>query len=223
MKRCPYCRIEVGGDPVKCPLCQSKLTGQGEEAYFPRQTVLKRRSFLYKLQMYIVWIIMIAALGIDLLLDVRIPPSSSVHYSLILVMWLIAFEFAIMRQFRKGMGSAAGRVTAMVLIILALLAVTAYYYGFFSLTVNWIAPSAIGAMMIANFVLAMTDSKGNAMAYLLLDLLVGILPCLILGIRKMPCPITWTICMLLGIILFVGAVIFKGRTVAGEIQRRLNV
>ena len=64
MRTCPYCKIEVGGDLIKCPLCQSKLTGEGEAAYFPKQTVFRRRSFLYKLQLFIIWILVIVAVGI---------------------------------------------------------------------------------------------------------------------------------------------------------------
>ncbi len=222
MKKCPYCMIKVGGDLTKCPLCQSKLSGEGEGEYFPAPTALKRKSFLYKLQLFIVWAVIITALAIDFLMDVRIPPSSNVHYSLILTMWLIAFEFAIMRQFRTGTGSAR-RITMMVLIILALLVVTAYYYGFYWLATDWIAPCAITGMMIANFVLAMVDDRGNAMVYLLTNLLIGIVPYIVMYIMNRSVIITWMICMLSGIILFVGAIIFKGRSVAGEIRRRLNV
>ena len=222
MKTCPYCKIKVGSDTVKCPLCQSKLTGDSDGPYFPKQTVLWRKSFLYKLQLFIVWAVVIAALGIDFLLHVRIPPSSSVHYSLIFAMWLITFEFGIMRQF-KNSGGSSRKVTMMVLIILVLIIVTSYYYGFFRITIDWIAPCAIAGMMIANFVLAMIDRRGNAMVYLLTGVLVGVLPYIILSISHRKPSITWIICMLIGIILFVGAVIFKGRSVAGEIRKRLNV
>ena len=222
MKTCPYCKIKVGSDTVKCPLCQSKLTGDSDGPYFPKQTVLWRKSFLYKLQLFIVWAVVIATLGIDFLLQVRIPPSSNVHYSLILAMWLITFEFGIMRQF-KNSGGSSRKVTMMVLIILVLIIVTSYYYGFFRITIDWISPCAIAGMMIANFVLAMIDRRGNAMVYLLTGVLVGVLPYIILSISHRKPSITWIICMLIGIILFVGAVIFKGRSVAGEIRKRLNV
>ena len=222
MRTCPYCKIKVGGDLLKCPLCQSKLSGEADATYFPKQTLLRRKSFLYKLQLFIVWIVVIAALGIDFLLDIRIPPSSDVRYSLILSMWLIAFEFAIMRQFRSHGGSSR-KVTMMVMIILILLTVTSYYYGFFTLTTQWIAPCAITGMMIANFVLAMVDKNGNAMVYLLTNVLIGILPYIVLSASHRRAGITWVICMLTGIILFIGAVIFKGRSVAGEIKKRLNV
>ena len=28
MKHCPYCKVDIGGDPKKCPLCQSKCKSQ---------------------------------------------------------------------------------------------------------------------------------------------------------------------------------------------------
>ena len=45
MKKCPYCKVEVGGNPEKCPLCQSKLMGEGDRAYFPVQDTMKFRSW----------------------------------------------------------------------------------------------------------------------------------------------------------------------------------
>ena len=222
MKTCPYCRIEVGGDLKKCPLCQSKLSGEAEEPYFPRLTVQKIKSFLYKLQLFIIWIIIITGLGIDLLFGIRLPWFPDVHWSLILSMWLIAYEFGIMRLFRKGVGSSR-TMTMMVFIILALLTVTSYFFGFMQLTLDWIAPAVITGTMIANFVLAMIDKKGNAMVYLLTNLLVGVLPYIVLHFINRAMPATWIICMMISVILFVGAIIFKGRAVAGEIRRRLSV
>ena len=222
MKNCPYCQIEVGGDLKKCPLCQSKLSGQSAGPYFPKQTTQKIRSFLYKLQLFIIWTVIIAGLGTDFLFNVRIPYFPQVRWSLILAMWLIAFEFGMMRQFTKGTGSSR-KVTMMVFIILALTMITSYYFGVLQFTLDWIAPIVITGTMIANFVLAMIDKKGNAMVYLLTILLVGVLPYIVLHFRHKETPATWIICMLSSIILFVGAVIFKGRVVAAEIRRRLSV
>lgn len=222
MKTCPYCRIEVGGDLKKCPLCQSKLSGEGEKPYFPKLTTQKIKSFLYKLQLFIIWTIVIAGLGVDFLFDVRIPGFTDVRWSLLLAMWLIAFEFLIMRLFRKGSGSAR-TMTLMVFIILILLSVTAYYFNMLDFTLDWIAPIVITGTMIANFVLAMLDKKGNAMVYLLTNLLVGVVAYFVMRMRSDNTLATWIICMLISVILFVGAVIFKGRTVAGEIRRRFNM
>ncbi len=222
MKTCPYCKIEVGGDLRKCPLCQSKLSGEVGAPYFPKLTTQKIRSFLYKLQLFIVWIVIIAALGVDFLFDIRIPYFTTVRYSLILAMWLIAFEFLIMRLFKRGAGSSR-TVTMMVFIILSLFLITAYYFGFLEFAFDWVAPVVITGTMIANFVLAMIDKKGNAMVYLLTILLVGVLPYIVLQFINKAAHPTWIICMLVSVMLFTGSLIFKGRSVIGEIRRRLDM
>ena len=222
MKKCPYCKVEVGGNPEKCPLCQSKLMGEGDRAYFPVQDTMKFRSFLYKLQLFIVWVVIIACLGLDFLVHLRLPGLPELHWSLLVAMWLVAFEFLIMRQFKPGMGSAR-KVTMMVLIILAMLSVTAYFLGFLQITLDLIVPVVITGAVIANFVLAMVDKNGNAMAYLLSGLLCGVIPSIVLFIVKDRMPVAWMVCIIVSLVLFAGVIIFKGRLVAGELQRRFNV
>ena len=222
MKKCPYCKVEVGGNPEKCPLCQSKLMGEGDRAYFPVQDTMKFRSFLYQLQLFIVWVVIIACLGLDFLVHLRLPGLPELHWSLLVAMWLVAFEFLIMRQFKPGMGSAR-KVTMMVLIILAMLSVTAYFLGFLQITLDLIVPVVITGAVIANFVLAMVDKNGNAMAYLLSGLLCGVIPSIVLFIVKDRMPVAWMVCMIVSLVLFAGVIIFKGRLVAGELQRRFNV
>ncbi len=222
MKKCPYCKIEVGGDADKCPLCQSRLTGEASEAYFPVRDTLKFRSFLYKLQLFIVWCIVITGLGLDFLFDIRIPAFPGLHWGLIIFMWLVVFESVILRQFTPGTASAR-TVTVMVIVILAMLLVTAQCFGFMWLAWDWIVPVVITGTMIANFVLVMVDRRGNAMAYMLTGLFFGLLPCLVLYLRYKTMPITWMICTIVGVVLFAGAVIFKGRVVASEIRKRFSV
>lgn len=222
MKNCPYCKIEVGGNLKKCPLCQSKLNGEDERSYFPRQTTLQIQSFFYKLQLFIVWAVIIASLGVDFLFHLRPWPTLTFHWSLLVFMWLVVFEFGIMRLFKKGISSSRV-LTLFVFIVLIMLMVTAYYIHCFRLVTDWVTPIVVMGTLIANFVLAMLDKKGNAMVYLLTNLVVGILPYVVFYFSERDCPVTWIVCLLVSVILFVGAIIFKGREVVGEIQRRLNV
>lgn len=220
MKNCPYCKIEVGGDLKKCPFCQSTLQGEGERDYFPKETTLQVQSFFYKLQQFIVFTIIILSLGLDFLCHMTM--GLSFHWSLIVTMWLVVFEFGIMRLFKKG--TASSRIlTLMVIIVLVMVMITAYYLGFFEFTVNWIVPIALMATLVANFVLTMMDRNGNAMVYFLSNVLFGAVPYVVFYIRQRECPITWIISLLVSIILFVGAVIFKGRSVISEIEKRYNV
>ena len=222
MKNCPYCKIEVGGNLKKCPLCQSKLNGEGERQYFPKQTTLQIQSFFYKIQLFIVWAVVIMSGGLDFMFGLRVWPGLHIHWSLIVAMWLIVFEFGIMRLFKRGISSSR-IMTMFVMLVLVMLLVTSYYIGFFLIVAEWVCPIVIMGTIIANFVLAMIDKSGNSMVYLLTNLIVGIFPYVVFHFTERDCPIAWIVCLLVSVILFVGAIIFKGREVVSEIQRRLNV
>lgn len=221
MKNCPYCKIEVGGDLQKCPFCQSRLSGTDEAPYFPNQNALRIRSFFYKIQLFMVWAIIILCLGIDFLFHVTIPHYPSLHWSLLVFMWLAVFEFWIMRLFRKGLSSSR-IMTIIVFVVLIMLLITTYYVGYFGLMISWVVPIVLMGTMIANFVLAMIDKNGNSMVYLLSNLLVGVTPYIVLYVLQRDCPEAWIVCLLVSVIVFVGAIIFKGREVVSEIQRRLS-
>ena len=222
MKKCPYCNIEVGGKPVRCPLCQSRLSGEGEAEYFPVQKELKLQSFFYKLQLFIVWTIVIVSIGLDFLFDLRFFSRPALHWSLLVAIWLINFEFTVLNLFKRGTGSA-GITTRFVSVVLILLMITAYFIGQIRFMIVWVVPIALMAMLVTDFVFAMTDKNGNSMVYLLMNLFIGILPYIAFHTFQRNCPVTWIICLMASIILFVGAVIFKGREVASEIQKRLNM
>ena len=233
MRKCPYCKIEVGGDLEKCPICQSKLMGEPEVEYFPKPVSLQRRAGFYRIQLFVVWVIAILGLSAEFLFHVKVPEFDNVYWSLILIMWLIAFEFLVMRQFKPGTGSAR-RVSSMVYIILILLVITTYFFNFdfkvfwvdvntFHFTLHWTMPVVLIGSIITNFVLTMIDKKGNTMSYFLANLLVGVVPYIFLYFLGKGTPIAWIVCMILSVILFIGAITFKGRTVLNEIQRRFNV
>lgn len=223
MKHCPYCKVDIGGDPKKCPLCQSKLSGEGEELYFPHvKEAYKTQSLFYKLQLFAAWVVLIVALGLDFVLKLRLPGYPDLHWSLLLAMWLMVIEFGIMRRFKPGRGSA-GKVTAIVLITLACLLVTASYLNFFDVTLQFIVPIVLTAMIVADFVLAMVDKHNNNMAYLLTGLLIGVLPSLGYFLIHWRLTVTWTILLIVSVVLLAGVIIFKGRAVAAEFQRRFNI
>ena len=222
MRRCPYCKIGIEGDLVKCPLCQSKLTGDGEEPCYPKFEAQKKRSLFYKIHLSLAWGLLIIGLGLDFMIGLRLPGYPDLHWSLLLAMWLMVFEFGIMRQFKPGTGSA-GKVTMLVLITIVTWCITAYFFGLLKITIDLAVPIALAATVTANFVLAMIDKNGNTMSYLLSGVFMGIVPSVIFFFVRSKMPLAWAVCLMVSVILFAGAVIFKGRAVAAEFQRRFHV
>ena len=222
MRQCPYCKVKIAGLHYKCPLCQSKLMGDNEGPVFPKPEAQKKRSIVYKLQLFFVWVVLIVGLGLDFMLGLRLPSFPDLHWSLLLALWLVTFEFGIMRQFRPGTGSA-GKVTMLAIFMVAVWCVTARYFGLLEPTVDIAVRSALGATIITDFILAMIDKEGNNMAYLLSGLLLGVVPSVIILFLRDPMPLAWSICLMVSVILFVAAIIFKGKAVKGELQKRFHV
>ena len=100
MRRCPYCNVGIEGDLLKCPLCQSKLSGTGEDPCYPKFEAQKKRSLFYKIQLFLAWGLLIVGVGLDFMVGLRLPGYPGLHWSLLLAMWLMGLEFGIMRQFK---------------------------------------------------------------------------------------------------------------------------
>ncbi|MCR4688920.1 MAG: hypothetical protein K5745_05130 [Saccharofermentans sp.] len=222
MRRCPYCKVGTEGDLVKCPLCQSKLTGEAQAPCYPEFEAQKKQSVFYKIQLAVVWGLLIVGIGLDFMVGLRIPGFPDLHWGLLWAMWLFGFEFGIMRQFKPGTGSA-GKVFMLGLITLALWCVTAHCFGFMDVTLDIVIPSALAATITANFVLALVDKNGNSMSYLLSGFLLGVVPSLIVFFISYKMPLAWAICLMVSLGLFAGSIIFKGRAVAEELKRRFHV
>ena len=79
------------------------------------------------------------------------------------------------------------------------------------------------ATITADFVLALIDKNGNTMVYLLSGLLIGIVPSIICYFVSDKMPLAWAICLMVSIILFAGTMIFRGRAVAAEFQKRFHL
>ena len=222
MRECPYCKVKIAGLHYKCPLCQSKLMGENEAPLSPKPEVQKKQSIIYKLQLFFAWVVLIVGLGLDFMVGLRLPGFPNLHWGLLLAMWIVTFEFGIMRQFRPGTGSA-GKVTSLSLITLALWFITARYFGLLQVTIDLAIPTAIGAVVITDFILALIDKEGNTMPYLLSGMLLGVVPGVIQMFFRDEMPLAWSICTMVSIILFVAAIIFRGKAVKAEFEKRFHV
>lgn len=221
MKHCPYCKIDVGGQLTNCPFCQNALNddGSGDVAHWPAQTTLQKQSVLYKLQLFLVLSAMIIALSLDFLFHLN---DGHLHWSLLLSMWLMAFEFGLIRLFKKNF-SPSRILTLFVLIIAVLIMATGFFTGYWSLAAGIIVPWLCIGTLVANFILTLADQIANAMVYLLSNILLGVLPYLVLFVMGKDIPLAWIICLITSVIIFIGSCIFRGRDVLSELQRRFNM
>ena len=236
MKYCPNCELSVGGTFEYCPLCQNELIdkdtrndGDIENVrnmnadwkdanyYFPDCNKLKTQSFWYKLQLFI----MCAATFICFAIDFLIFYDSEIHFSLIVLLWVVGFQLLLNKLIKRHSLPSYFIFYISIYIGVALLP-TAYYLHFFDLCVDYIIPGICMLALVLNFIFCMLDTTGNAMVYMLCNILIGLLPSIILIAINGMAPLMWIICMMVNVVSIFALVIFVGPKVRNEIVKRLN-
>ena len=86
MKFCPHCKINIGGNLEKCPLCQNLLTGEGEADYCPKIEIkTKTRHTVFRFILFGV----IATIIINLALDYLFIEAEHPSWSPLVLAWLL--------------------------------------------------------------------------------------------------------------------------------------
>lgn len=217
MKKCLNCDMEIGGNIDTCPLCQNSLTGEATANNWPSPSGLKARAFIYKLQLFLVFTAIAVGLSLDFLLEL----NNGIHYSLILALWLLVLEFQLRSNIRRNF--VISRIVSNgILYSCILLLITGYFFGFFDLTAFLIVPIMLGTALLANMTFSMIDTTENALVYLLGNILLVIVIYIILRLEHIETGLVWTICLMVSLVSLIGIIIFKGRKVSNEIQKRMN-
>lgn len=218
MKRCLNCDIEVGGDIEVCPLCQHGLTGEASESNWPYLASLKTKAFLYKLQLFIVLAIVAVGLGLDFLVGL----NDGRHWSLLGTLTIVIIELTL-KSFLKKKSVASKYVSVGGFWLAVILFLTAQCYGFLPPVINLVFPIALSAVIVADFVLTLIDKTGNALVYLLVNILFALVIYGVLFFRKYEMSLSWNICLMIGVVSLIGMFVFLGRKVTSEFERRMNI
>ena len=217
MKNCLNCGISIGGDRETCPLCQNSITGEGTANNWPDSEKLKKQAFWYKLQLFIVLSIVIVGLGLDFILEL----NKGKHWSFIVAIWLIVAEL-VFRGFLKKSPVVAKILSIGVLHISLLLILTSWYYEFLNPVIYIVIPILMSVTLCANLVFSLIDTNENAMVYLLANILAGLVAYAVLELGYKSRTLSWTICLMISAVTLLGILIFKGKKVLSEIQKRMN-
>ncbi|MCM1046191.1 MAG: DUF6320 domain-containing protein [Candidatus Gastranaerophilales bacterium] len=220
MRICPHCKIKVGGSFKECPLCQSHLQGDPSPNRWPSAASLQQRSLALKLMQFL----LLAGCVICTALDFLILKSPHFHWSVIVLVWSTVFLWLFMRFFYNH--HSIPRVLFQTMIVASALAVwTEYYIDYRGVCVDYIVPLFYSGILVLNFIFSFVDAgfTENALVYILLNILVGVIPYIAMFLHRGETPVTWTICLITSVITFLGLLIFKGRTLWTELQKRLHL
>lgn len=227
MNTCPHCHIKVGGDSVYCPLCQNRLPGPAEAAYFPPTAPrIHRASLLYKIIAFILLALVVVAGAFDFLLIAE--PHR--HFSILQAVWSVAVLLVLRAALRRRFNGPR-QIFNLLLLVSALLVFTDWFNGYTGYSLDLVVPVLCCVALVCNFVFAFLHSRftANALVYLLMNIGIGVLPYILLFLRidyagRLDAhSIPWVVCLILSIITFLGLVIFRGRDLLNEMAKRLHM
>ena len=201
MKHCPHCHIEVGGPGRYCPLCHTPLAGgdDGEAPYFPPSPPPGQRM---PLAMKLVLFVLLAA-----------------------VVVCVAAALLLCRALLLGSRNAP-KLLFQILIGTALVAYFLdRFLGLGGVSFLYVIPILCSVTLALNFIFAFINRRftENGLVYLLLNIAVGVTPYIALTVMRARTPLTWVICLIVSVITFLGLVIFKGRALRAELEKRLHL
>ena len=224
MKYCPKCQANVGAPFEYCPICQNELHAISESkesnelAWYPGCRSLKKMSLVYKIQLFVFLSICVICLALDYLYKLH----GEIHWSLIVVLWIMGIEIVI-GPLLKRKRVPAYFLTMVAILITCIFAITAYFIGDMKVCTHIQIPIIVLVTLAVNFVFSLTDKSGNALVFALCNVLVGIIPNMVMLSRYRETPVLWSVCLIVSIILLLALIIFKGKQVYNEIEKRLNI
>lgn len=220
MKLCSKCCINVGGEFQYCPLCQSELSGESSELYFPHAEELKKKSMIYRIQLFV----SISAVIITLFLDYMIGLHGKIHWSNISVFSIVVIQIVLKRLIRRQNINLHYYIFHLSITAAFILMIISYYLNFWNFSWSYIIPSLVMMVIGSLFFLCLKDRTGNVMAYLLAAVSGGIIiPALVLLFFRPDFLLLWKICLMVSAVVIAAIGVFKGSRALNEIHKRLHM
>ncbi|MCR4922435.1 MAG: hypothetical protein K5931_00285 [Lachnospiraceae bacterium] len=219
MKNCPNCKINIGGTFEECPLCQGALLGDATVDHFPVSANVKQRNLIQNIILFL----LLSAAVLTLIVDFIFIGGKHIHFGLIVTLWVFLIIY-INYRFMRNHDILSQMITLVMMLASFGAVVTELIIGYRGISVHYIVPAFITAALVANFVLSFIDKAGdyNVIFYILWSVLLGVIPFLVLLIRGSRASIAWDICFVISLLVLIGLMVFKGKKVISEVQKRLH-
>lgn len=219
MKTCPNCKIQVGGADF-CPLCQGELVGVTTLPIFPKVEPAQRKlSMFYKVISFCLLAACVVCVAVDFM-----NTKTNLHWSMMVLLCVVAF-LIMLRIFMKPNPNVPRLLFQLLLGVSLVVLLCDWFVGFPGFSIDYVIPIFCSVTLILNFILAFLQKTytENGLVYLLMNILVGVVPYLIIIFGAHAHPFAWQICLVISVITFLGLVVFKGKGLWIELQKRLHL
>ena len=221
MLYCKNCKIYLSGQYKCCPLCQGDLTGAADKTGNVFPVIPKRIKTYHTL---LAWLVFgsVAAAAVCIAVNLILPSGS--RWFLFVICGIISFWISLVLVLKKKRN-----VPKTILWQVGVLSLLAYFWdlftGFRGWSLNYVLPILCTSAMVAMAVIAKVRKLDiqNYILYLVIDCVFGILSFTLLVIGRTTKVIPSAICFASTIIFLAALLIFQGKALFAEIQRRFHL
>ena len=220
MQECKKCKITIRGDKRCCPLCQGRLSGEPEDAAFPR---IKRLPLTVDAFFRIAtFLAVLAEIALGMICFVHGGWIHGIEIAMIVILFALG-DLAVAIYYR---GNMIKLITVQAYIIMGALLYVNFRFGRgFLWSLIWVIPLMFIALMITTLTIARIGGLilRDIMLYVVLDVLMACLQAIPIwkGINKYPYPAAVSVALMLAIAAFV--IIFRFNDLKNASAKYLNM
>ncbi len=219
MKHCEKCNVDVTGNRKICPLCQTMLSGEGEEELYPYiPTFYNKHRFMIKTGVFA----SLSACIISIAVNMMIPQSGKWSSFVLLGMACIWICLYIVI---KKCDNIPKTILYHVVIISLLSVMWDKFTGWHGWSVDFVIPSICIVAMIATVVVVKIFKKHlrNYIFFIFMNAVFGILPSIFYSAQLVQIRYPSLICSALSIIIIFWLLIFQGREIFIELKKKFHL
>ncbi len=219
MKHCEKCNVDVSGNRKICPLCQTLLSGTGEEEVYPYiPSFFNKHKIMIKTAVFA----SLSACIISVAVNSMIPQSGKWSSFVLLGMaciWLCLYVII------KKHDNIPKTILYHVFIISGLSILWDKFTGWHGWSLDFVVPSVCIAAMIATVVVVKIFKKHlrNYIFFIFMNALFGILPSIFYTAKLVHIQYPSIICSALSIIIITGLLIFQGHEIFVELKKKFHL
>lgn len=221
MLYCKHCKVSLPGAPVHCPLCQGRLSGEPEENRrtfppFAAQTALIRQILAWGA------FGAVAASVISFAINLILPSGG---WWWLFVMGGLASLWAAVYLVLQKRRNIPKTILWQAAVVSFLAFLWDHFTGFRGWSLDYVLPILCTCSMVSVFVIARVRRLHiqDYMLYLVLVCILGIVSFVLLMAGVLNVSIPAAICFAASVICVARILIFQGKTLWAEIQRRLHL
>lgn len=219
MKFCTKCKMTVRGSRINCPLCQNILTGTDEPDIYPGITTIYRQ---YTLLFKLLAMGTISAGVITVMINAMLPESG--YWSLFIICGIACFWIMLAFAVRKR-NNIPKNITYQVFFIALFSIIWDYITGWRGWSVNYIVPIVfiVGMAALSIIPILMKIPYGDYVICMVADGFFGLTPLVFVLSGKVEIIYMSYVCIALSMLTFISLLIFQGKNMLTEAQKRFHL